>query len=144
MTIAPMIRKHSIFDYYGECGPSANFILLSCILFLWIVFICCLQRSDKDRSSFVNLLLPSSLLPILIGIFGSSHALYQGLHFMYHRSQGCDAVMHPEELVIPLIAGSFLSGIFIFFTVVLLFINNNRRSKINPKEAEQDASGNRR
>ena len=119
MTIAPMIRKHSIFDYYGECGPSANLILLSCILFLWIVFICCLQRADKDRSRYVNLLLPSSLLPILIGIFGSSHALYQGLHFKYNQSQATDIVRPPEELVIPLIAGSFLSGIFIFNTIIL-------------------------
>ena len=142
MAIAPMIRKHSILDYYGECGPSANFILLSCILFLWIAFICCLQRADKNRSSYVNLLLPSSLLPIVIGIFGSSHALYQGLHFSYNRSQATDIVRPPEELVIPLIVGSLLSGTFIFLTVVLLFINSNRRSRINPKETEQDADGN--
>ena len=142
MAIAPMIRKHSILDYYGECGPSANFILLSCILFLWIAFICCLQRADKNRSSYVNLLLPSSLLPIVIGIFGSSHALYQGLHFSYNRNQATDIVRPPEELVIPLIVGSLLSGTFIFLTVVLLFINSNRRSRINPKETEQDADGN--
>jgi len=137
MAIAPNIRNRTFLDYYYECGPSANFIALSCILFLWIAFICCLQRADRNRSNYVNLLLPSSLLPIVIGIFGSSHALYQGLNFMYHRSQGSDAVMHPEELVIALIAGSFLSGIFIFFTVVILFINSNRNSRIPPKETEQ-------
>jgi len=83
------------------------------------------------------LLLPCSLLPIVIGIFGSSHALYQGFDIMNHLSLGSDPVMQPGEFVIPLIAGSFLSGTFIFLTIVILFINSNRNSRTPPKETEQ-------
>lgn len=129
MAVAPIIRNHSFLNYYSECGPSANFIALSCILFLWIAFICCLQRADRNRSSYVNLLLPCSLLPIVIGIFRSSLALYQLLDFIHPRSQGSDVVMHPEELVIPLIASSFLSGISLFLTIVILFIDSHRNSR---------------
>jgi hypothetical protein len=114
MAIAPMIRKRTFLQYYMECGPSANFIAISCILFLWIAFVCCLQRADGGRSRYVSLLVPSSLLPIAIGIFGSSHALYQGLDFLHNHSKYSDAVLRPQELVIPLIAGSFLSALFIF------------------------------
>ncbi len=132
-----MIRNRTFLDYYNECGTSAHFIALACILFLWIAVICCLQRGDRNRSSYVDLLLPCSLLPIIIGICGSSYALYHGLVFMYHRNQSSDAVMHPEELVIPLIAGSVLSGVFIFSTVLILSINGIRNSRITQKVADK-------
>ena len=56
---------------------------------------------------------------------------------MYHRNQSSDAVMHPEELVIPLIAGSVLSGVFIFSTVLILSINGIRNSRITQKVADK-------
>lgn len=141
MTIARAIRSRTFWDYYMDCGPSANFIAISCILFLWIAFICCLQRADGGHSRYVSLLVPSSLLPIVIGIFGSSHALYQGLDFIHNHSLG-DPVLHPEEWVIPLIAGSFFSAIFIFLTIMVKFINNSRNSNNTKKETDQDGGGN--
>ena len=114
-----MVNKRTFLDYYLECGFSANFIALAGILFLWIAFISILSSTDKARSPYSELLLPCSLLPITIGIFGSSFGLYTGLEFI--QSAPLEGITgNPAELLLPLIAGSLLSAVFIFLSIVII------------------------
>jgi len=130
---ALVVRK-SYIDYYAECGFSAHFLVLSGILFLWIAFTCILTSADKARSLYPRLLIPCSLLPIIIGIFGSSYGLHGALESMrFHPYNGANSIgsisYHPEELLLPLIAGSFLSAVFIFLSIAIIAFG--RFCKIN-------------
>ncbi len=125
-----MVTKRTFLDYYLECGFSAHFIVLSGILFLWIAFICIISSVDKVRSPYPSLLLPCSLLPIIIGMFGSSLGLHTALELMQGPPQeGLSS--RPAELLLPLIAGSFLTAVFVFMSIVIMFLgqfsNANRK-----------------
>lgn len=128
MATAPRIVKRSLIDHYLECGDVAPFLGLSAVLFLWLLFICALWIGKKQSSFYFQLLLPCALLPVMIGLFGSSLGFYQVLDFT--PSPGaCDGVSNPAEAVLPLIAGSFLSTCFIFLSLVILFIKGRTLAK---------------
>jgi hypothetical protein len=139
--IPPMGSKSRLIDYYLECGFSGNFIALAGILFLWIAFICILPSADNSRSPYWKLLLPCSLLPVTIGIFGSSIGLHTALEYM--QGPPLEGVTtHPAELLLPLIAGSLLSSVFIFLSIAIIVLVRFPRIRRRIQFAEQAVDGN--
>ena len=96
-------------------------------MFLWLLFICALWIVKKQSSFYFQLLLPCALLPVMIGLFGSSVGLYEVLDFT--SPIGSDAFLRSAGAVLPLIAGSFLSTCFIFLSLVILFIKGRTLAK---------------
>jgi hypothetical protein len=121
-----MVQK-TFLDYYMECGSSAHFIALSVILFIGA-----LCATFKRPVLFNRLLLPSSVLPIILGIYGCSSNLQRVLTNML--SSG---VLDPSpwqagaaECLQPLVFGSFLSGMFVVITLISLFILRNAIAEV--------------
>jgi hypothetical protein len=128
MIAAPIISKKTLIDHYLECGDVAPFLGLSAILFLWLLFICGLWVLRKQPSFHFQLLLPCALLPVMIGLFGSSLGLYEVLDFK-PSPYACEAIFRPAEAVLPLLAGSFLSTCFLSLSLVILFIKGSALAK---------------
>jgi len=124
--------KKTIIDYYMECGNSAHFITLAAILFLWILYLCAQRNSVRAGKVYYQLLLPCSILPIVIGVFGSAIGLYEILDFAQspQAAYGDGGSYHTAEVLIPLVAGSFLTGVFLFLTMVTWFIRGSIAGKI--------------
>lgn len=120
-TTVKIIKHKSLLDYYFDCGPSIHFIALSAILFLLLaVYI----GSRKSSTPFFITLLAYSFLPIIIGIFGCAdkfQTLLQNLGMIespWQRVAG--------ECLNPLLAGSFLSALFLFITPIIILISTRR------------------
>ena len=136
-----MATKRTFINYYLECGFSAHFIALSGILFLWIAYICILSSVDQARSPYPRLLFPCSLLPITIGIFGSSLGLHAALELMQGSPrEGLSS--RPAELLLPLIAGSFLTAVFVFMSIVIMFLGQFSKANRRIEFAEHVVGGN--
>ena len=115
------------FNHYLECGEVAHFLGVSAILFLWLFFICALWISKKQASFYFQLLLPCALLPVMIGLFGSSLGWYGMLDFS--PPFGSEVSYRSAGALLPLIAGSCLSACFLFLSLVILFIQGSTLAK---------------
>ena len=128
MITKPIITEKSWLDLYWECGITAPFLGLSALGYLWLFYVCLLWVVRKQSSFHFQLLLPSALLPVIIGIFGSAMVSYKALNSV-QSPYACEPVLHIAELLLPLIAGSFLSACFICMSLVILYINGHAQAK---------------
>ncbi len=120
MNLAAAVTKKSLIDYYMECGLAAHFLAVAVLIYLWILWV-----AIGNPRALHRLLMPASLLPILIGVFGSASAYYGGLKSLRFpkNSELTNWVTAWEEGMIPLIVGSFLSIVFVLITLVFQFIH---------------------
>ena len=131
MNLAVTVTKKSLIDYYLECGMSASFLAVAVLIFLWILW-----AAIGNPRVLHRLLMPASLLPILIGVFGSASACYGGLRslrFPPNSGLACEWVIAWEEGMIPLVAGSFLSIVFVLMSLVFQFIHRRTLAGIDDR-----------
>ena len=112
----PEIAPKSVVDYYRECGGSAHFIVLSVILFIAVA----LHVVSKKKENSVWLIVPYAILPFIIGICGTSFYLQRFLTSMLSRiGDQAPWQQNLAECLYPIVAGSFLSALFIILIPVI-------------------------
>lgn len=130
-----IIQGKTWMDYYMESRPSAHFIAFAALVYLWLFFLCGLRIAQNRPAVYFQLLLPCSLLPLVIGICGTSITLQSYLGFI--PSPHSDLVWRLAEVLSPLIAGSFLTALFLLMTLMILFFQKRHAAqKFGPFESE--------
>lgn len=116
--------QKSFVDYYHECGGCAHFIVLSVILFIAVALH--VVSKKKNSGSFI---VPCSILPLIIGICGTSFYLQRFLTSMLsHSDDQARWQRNMTECLHPIVAGSFLSALFIILTPIILYYASKPKS----------------
>jgi hypothetical protein len=118
---AARVVEKTFIDYYKDCGSSGHVLALSLILFLGILF-----AASRHPRNFSRLLLPGSFFPLVAGIYGTTSHLTP----LLYPASGIAASYYEHtvmECMYPVIAGSFLSMLFLLLTLIVLFATSNAR-----------------
>ncbi len=131
MNLATIVVRKTLLDYYLECGFSAHLLSVSALLFFGFLW-----AAVGNPRVFHRFLMPATMLPLAIGIFGCASSYYAGLRSMRLISisiseSAFEAFSHWEEGVLPVMAGSFLTMLFIVISLVFQFIHRRLLAGLN-------------
>ena len=119
-----MSLPSSIFNYLISGGLPAGLTAVGILLYAGMIW-----AAIGNPKVFVRFLIPTSFLPLVIGLFGTSLWFYSSFQFLHDSDFNVanrvadEPTVHWASLALPLIVGSFLSIVFIVISLVFQFIH---------------------
>ena len=129
MSLAFGAPERTLLEYLFECGLSGKFLAVAVLTYFGILW-----AAVGNPRVFHRLLIPTSTLPFVIGIFGTACFFHSALWSMRNPPNSgiaCGWFIPWEEGLVPLIAGSFMTMLFIVISLVFQFIHRRLLAGLN-------------